>query len=129
MKQYKKFGDTGLPPSTPITPITDLTFEEQPHVKRAIRNTNPPQIDPSPYYPQISPYYPPTPVPSAPAPLYSPNPYPLPTPPSENICKTVKRHLKQCSKCKHKNHTYLMIILSLVLIIVFLLTKVIDKTS
>lgn len=47
------------------------------------------------------------------------------------MCKKIAEHLKACSKCSRKyqndTNTYLAIIIGLVLFILFLLTKIIDK--
>jgi hypothetical protein len=46
-------------------------------------------------------------------------------------CKTIVGHINQCSDCKRQykrnKHTYISIILGLLLFIVFLITKLIDK--
>jgi hypothetical protein len=48
-------------------------------------------------------------------------------------CKKIAEHLKSCTKCSRKygndTNTYLAIIIGLVLFILFLLTKIIDKFS
>lgn len=49
----------------------------------------------------------------------------------ENQCKKIAEHLKTCSKCTRKyvvdTNNYVAIIIGLVLFILFLLTKIIDK--
>ena len=49
----------------------------------------------------------------------------------ENRCKTITDHLKSCSKCSRKyvvdTNSYVAIIIGLVLFVLFLLTKIIDK--
>ena len=110
------------------------------NVNRAIRNfaRQPQYQQPQPYpqqpqpYPQQQ-YQQPQPYPQQlPLPLPS---YPLPTYSHETpvkLCSKISKHLKNCSSCakKYTNadvNMYISIIVGLILFIMFLLTKIIDK--
>jgi len=60
-----------------------------------------------------------------------PQPYYMPPPVQEKICKRIGPHLKACADCRRKytsgSNTYISIIVVLILIIFFLVTKVLDK--
>jgi hypothetical protein len=65
--------------------------------------------------------------------LYPPTPYGVPIQPqtAEKLCSRIAKHLENCKKCSRKysndTNTYISIIVGLILFIMFLLTKIIDK--
>ncbi len=148
MKLYKSFGtmegnSTPAPYTTPIDMLPDAGVGIP--VSKAIRQFShqPPPMHQQPhppmeYYSQMAQqpqmpqqYFTPPPTMQ----IQPPPPYMVPELmfTEEMMCKRIAEHLKGCSKCSRKynvdTNQYIAIIITLVLFILFLLTKIIDKFS
>jgi hypothetical protein len=152
MKLYKSFGSmesdstpspsySSYPPgyygasSTPIEMLPDMMGG--PHAANAIRNfgggSQQQQYGPPPPMmgPPMVPQGPQQQLPSYADMMQLYANYPQMAPSEEPLCKRIAEHLKSCSKCSRKyvvdTNSYVAIIIGLVLFVLFLLTKIIDK--
>jgi len=142
MKHYKTFGQTNgsqydtQPQYTPIDKVPMMDMAPQHSQFRAIRNLqhqHPDEIMQQQHSMAMQQMPPPQQQ------FMSPPQQQFMSPPQqhevmaqeESLCSKVMQHIKQCQLCsglyKHNTNTYLCIIVFLVLLILFLITKLIDK--